>query len=255
MEERHRLELTLEPADIFLLFLDLDIVRNDVGELSVDASFLEVSLNVALQVLIEVLERRTGIQALSSPVLLGGLGMGQVGLVEVGDLLDLENTILSNSLDQQSTGSGLLNSHVDTGREAGLQVTVQVVIQLAVGGSHAVLSVRRDVTRRTALVDWLVLVIQLIGESGIVEVLLLTQVLKVRNGESDTDTKQSGQVPSFFQAAGPKQTYSSLPNFLVKITSCSPGTSLTYRAVSISAVLSVGRHYVIPPKGHSQADI
>lgn len=119
-----RRALTLEPANVFLLLLNLDIVRDHVGKLSVNTPLLEETLQESLQVLIQVLKRRTSVEALSSPVLLGSLGVGKVGLLEVGNLLDLEETVLGDCLDQKSAVAGLLDGDVDAGREAGLDITV-----------------------------------------------------------------------------------------------------------------------------------
>jgi hypothetical protein len=182
------IKLTLEPANVFLLLLDLNVVGNHVGELGVDASLLEVALEEGLQVLVKVLERRTSVEALSGPVLLGSLGVGEVGLGEVRHLLDLEETILGNGLDQERTVAGLFDGDVDTSRKAGLHITVQIV-HFAVSRSNAILGVLSNSTGGTAtLVSGLVaLEVHLIGESAVIEILLFAQVLKVgdREGESD----------------------------------------------------------------------
>lgn len=182
---------TLKPANVLLLLLNLDVVGDHVGKLSVDAPLVEVALEEGLQVLIEVLEGRTSVHALSGPVLLGSLSVGQVGLVEVGDLLNLEQAVLSNSLDQEGAVAGLLNGDVDTGREARLKVAVQF-ISLAVSGSDTVFGVLRDVAR-AALVDRLVATEVHLIESSVIEVLLLAQVLKVGDGEGEADPNSWGE--------------------------------------------------------------
>lgn len=183
--------LTLEPANVFLLLLNLDVVRDHVGELSVNTTLLKVTLQESLQVLIQVLEWRASVEALSSPVLLSSLGVGKVGLLEVRNLLDLEETVLRDGLDQKGTVAGLLDGDVDTGREAGLDVALQGV-HLTVGGSDAVLGMLRDVTR-AALVGSLVatLIVQLVTKS-VVELFLLGQVLEVGDGEGEADPVQGG---------------------------------------------------------------
>lgn len=224
---------TLEPANVLLLLLNLDVVGDHVGKLSVDAPLVEVALEEGLQVLIEVLEGRTSVHALSGPVLLGSLSVGQVGLVEVGDLLNLEQAVLSNSLDQEGAVAGLLNGDVDTGREARLKVAVQF-ISLAVSGSDTVFGVLRDVAR-AALVDGLVATEVHLIESSVIEVLLLAQVLKVGDGEGEADpnswVSREKEYHSKEKKICRKGSYSSLPNFFVRTTSCSPGTSLTYTPV------------------------
>lgn len=194
------MSLTLEPANVFLLLLDLDVVGDHVGKLCVNASLLEVTLEVALEVLIQVLEGRTSVEALSSPVLLSGLGVGQVGLREVRNFLNLEEAILSNGLDQESTVAGLLNGDVDTCREARFDVAVQL-IQLTVGGSDTVLGVLLRNAASAALVSGLVAIeVHLVSESAIVEVFLLAQVLEVGDGESETNPMMLTNVRAYNQA-------------------------------------------------------
>src|SRR5699024_7688096 len=81
----------------------------------------------------------------------------------------------------------LLDSHVDTRREARLHVTVQGV-NVTVGGSDTVLGVLGNVTAR-ALVDRLVsIVIHFVRKSSVIEIFLFAQVLEVGNGEGETDS-------------------------------------------------------------------
>ena len=178
--------LTVEPANVFLLLLDLDVIRNHVCEFCVDASLLKVALQESLQVLVQVLEWRASIEALSGPVLLGSLGVRKIGLRKVRDLLDLEETILCDRLDQNGTVSGLLDGHVNARREARLEVTVQGVI-FTIGGSDTVLSVLSNAA--AGLVSGLVttLILRLIAKGSVIEIVLFAQVLKVGNGESETD--------------------------------------------------------------------
>jgi hypothetical protein len=163
---------TLQPADVLLLLLDGDIVRNHSGKLGVDAAVLNVTVPEALEVLIKVLKGRAGVEALAIPVLLGGLGLGELGLGEVRDFLDLEHTVLDDGLDEESTVVGLLNGDVDTGREAGVGVVHFLVTLLAF------------------------LEIHLIGQRGVIEVFLLTDVLDVGDGEADADAERSNMLAS-----------------------------------------------------------
>jgi hypothetical protein len=180
--------LTLEPADIFLLLLNLDVVGDHVGKLGVDAALLKVTLKVRLQILIEVLEGRAGVQALAGPVLLSGNSMGKVGLGEEGNFFDLEKAILSEGLDEEGAVAGLLNGHIDARGEAGLEVTVNIV-KLAVSGGDAVLGVLCDVSA-TAGVDGLVtLEVEIVGEAGI-KVILFAQVLEVGDSKCKANPRR-----------------------------------------------------------------
>ena len=85
----------------------------------------------------------------------------------MGNLFDLEDTVLNDGLDQEGAVAGLLDGDVNAGGEAGL-------------GLFELLS---------SLV--LVLEVQLIAEGGIVEFVLLADVLDVGDGEADADAKRS----------------------------------------------------------------
>lgn len=130
----------------------------------------------------------------------------------MGDLLDLEDTVLDDSLDEQGTVVGLLNSDVNASREAGLGVLKVLGALLLV-----------------ALV--IVLVVQVIGQGGVIKVLLLTDVLDVGDGEADADAKRSDALAAIVEYKRKKirnrESYFSLPNFLERITSCSPSISFT----------------------------
>jgi hypothetical protein len=165
---------------VLLLLLDGDVVRNHVSELGIKAAVLEVAVPEALEVLVEVLEGRTSVEALASPVLLGSLGLSKLGLGEVGDLFDLEDTVLNDGLDEKSTVVGLLNSDVHAGREAGLGLLEFLsAILLA------------------ALV--IILVVQVISQAGVIELLLLTDVLDVGDGKTDTDARRSNVLASIIE--------------------------------------------------------
>lgn len=92
----------------------------------------------------------------------------------MGDLLDLEHTVLDNGLDQKGTVVGLLNGDGNTGREAGLRL-----LDVLLGGGLGILAAG------------LVLEVHLIGQGGVVKVLLFADVLDIGDGEADADSKQS----------------------------------------------------------------
>ena len=85
----------------------------------------------------------------------------------MGNLLDLEDTVLNDGLDQEGAVAGLLDGDVNAGGEAGLGL-LELLSTLV-----------------------LVLEVQLIAEGGIVEFVLLADVLDVGDGEADADAKRS----------------------------------------------------------------
>lgn len=148
---------------VLLLLLDRDVVRDHGSQLGIDATVLDVAVPETLEVLVEVLERRAGVEALAIPVLLSSLSLGKLSLGKVGDFLDLENAVLDDGLNEEGAFGGLLNSDVDASGEARLGVLEILIVLLDV------------------------LVIHIIAEGGLIEVFLFADVLDVGDGEADAD--------------------------------------------------------------------
>lgn len=181
--------LTLEPGNVFFLLLNLDIIRDHSSQFGIDASLLEIPVQERLQGFVQVPERRTRINALSSPVLLGSLGVGKVGLGEVREILDLEVAVLNDGLDQKGALAGFLDGDVDTGREVGF-VRFES-IHATIGRGETVLGVLGRSTVGVSLVDGSVAVEILIGQSVVIKhVLLFGQVPDVGDGEVKTDPER-----------------------------------------------------------------
>jgi hypothetical protein len=160
-------KLTIQPANVLLLLLERNVVGDHVLELKVQATLLEVAAPEGEELGVEVLSGGTCVEALAGPVLLSGLGVGDLSVLEVRDLLNLEVTVLNDGLDQESTAAGLLNGDVDAGGEG--------------RGKDLVLAL-----------SGLVLVVALVGESIIGELVhgVLGEVVDVGDGESDTDARE-----------------------------------------------------------------
>jgi hypothetical protein len=90
MENR---KLTLKPAGVFLLLLNGNIVRNDVGQLSIEATLLQITVKESLKLLIKVSISRATVKALAVPVLLSSLSLSKIGLVELRNLVDLKDAV------------------------------------------------------------------------------------------------------------------------------------------------------------------
>lgn len=163
-------KLTLQPPNVLLLLLEGNVVGDHVLELDVQTTLLEVTAPEGDQVRVEVLSRRTGVETLASPVLLSGVGVGDLRILEVGDLLDLKIAILNDGLDQQGTVLGLLDSDVDAGGECGRQ---DLVFTLGVAAFLA-----------------LALQVALVGKSFVGELVpgILGDVVNVGDGEGNADT-------------------------------------------------------------------
>ena len=114
------------------------VVRDEKGQAGVDATLLEVLLEQNLEVLVEVVEGRAGVQGASLPVLLGGFGVCKVGLGEVVKVLDDKVAVLGCRLNGECTLSSALNVNADAGREALVGLVELVVKLLAVSGGVAV---------------------------------------------------------------------------------------------------------------------
>lgn len=54
----------LQPAEVLLLLLDVDVLRNEDGEIGVNTPLVEVGLKKSLEVLVELREGRAGVHLL-----------------------------------------------------------------------------------------------------------------------------------------------------------------------------------------------
>jgi hypothetical protein len=126
----------------------VDVVGDEQSKACVDAALLEVLLEQDLEVLVEVVEGRAGVQRPPRPVLLGGLGVCELGVGEVVQVLDDEVAILCGGLDGECTLARALNADAGVRREALLALAVDLVVVLellAVGRGNAVLGGDADV--------------------------------------------------------------------------------------------------------------
>ena len=147
----------VQPPDVLLLLLVVNVVGDEESEASVDATLLKVLLKEDLEVLVEVVEGRACVQCPPCPVLLGGLGVSELGIGEVVEVLNQEVAILSGSFDGESTLAGALNADAGVSGEALLALTLTLVVileLLAVGGCNAILRRNANVAvLGVALVD------------------------------------------------------------------------------------------------------
>lgn len=159
----------LQPGNVLLLLLESNVVGDHILELNVETTLFEVAAPEGQELGVEVLSGRAGVEALASPVLLGSVSVGDLGILEVGDLLDLQVTVLDDSLDQESSLVGLLDGNVKAGGEG--------------RGEDLVLALN---------VAALVVVLGLVTKSVIVKVIhgVLGEIVNIGDGESNADTVQ-----------------------------------------------------------------
>lgn len=97
----------LQPSHVLLLLLVVNVVWDEESKLSVDSTLIQVALEEDLEVLVEVAEWWSGIDATALPVGLGGLGVGESGGLVVVDVVNHEHTVLGDSVNLESSGVGL----------------------------------------------------------------------------------------------------------------------------------------------------
>lgn len=102
----------LQPPDVLLLLLHVNVIRYEDSQGSVDTSLIQVSLQKHLQVLVEVAEWWADVQILSLMYLVGGLGVCVCSIGIVVYVVDDDHAILYDGLDGQSTLVGFLNDDV-----------------------------------------------------------------------------------------------------------------------------------------------
>src|SRR5690242_15860698 len=116
----------VQPPDVLLLLLVVDVVGDEKSKAGVDAALLEVLLEQDLEVLVKVVEGRAGVQRPPRPVLLGGLGVRKLGVGEVVQVLDDEVAVLSGGLDSERALARALNADAGMGGEALLALAVDL---------------------------------------------------------------------------------------------------------------------------------
>jgi hypothetical protein len=128
----------LQPANVLLLLLHIDVLRNEHSEIGVDTPLVEVVLKESLQVLVELGERRAGIHLLGGEGLVGDLGLREVGGGQMSDGLDLEGAAVGHKVDAECAGVLLARARdqdVDVGGESRVGVVlIEVSICVAVFG-------------------------------------------------------------------------------------------------------------------------
>ena len=192
----------VQPPNVFLLLLVVNIIGDEQGHTGVDAALFEVLLKQDLEVLVEVVERRAGVQGAPGPVLLRGRGIGEIGRREIPKVFDQEVAVLSGGIDGKSSLAGSLDTNVGMCGEALLlHILVVLVIELlTIGWSNAILGCDADVTvAGVALVDGTLCVctarlafannvVDLVVVHGrVIEILVRNIVVEVGRAEGDAD--------------------------------------------------------------------
>jgi hypothetical protein len=114
-----------QPLEVLLLLLDIDVIRNEHRETGIHASLLQIRLHQRLQLLVQLLERWTGVEVL----VCAAKQLFRVCYVvrEVGHAVDGEGGAVGYEVDAEGAGFALaLDEDVNVGWE-GLLVFVVVL--------------------------------------------------------------------------------------------------------------------------------
>lgn len=122
----HKLPHLLQPPQILLLLLHINILRNEHGQLGINAPLVQVVLQQRLQLFVELRELRAGVELLARGRRVGDLGFGDVGAGQVGDGLDAEFAAVGHEVDAQGAFVGARDEDVDVGGEGGLGVVLSL---------------------------------------------------------------------------------------------------------------------------------
>ena len=124
----------LEPSEVLLLLLDINIVGHKGGEGLVDAALLEEALHEDLEVLVEAAKGRAGVDV---GALLGGLGVvdaGDGGVLVEEHVVDDDVAVAGGGVDVEGAGrlAGLLDEDGEVDGGAGVLVEALLVALEAV---------------------------------------------------------------------------------------------------------------------------
>jgi hypothetical protein len=124
----------LQPAEVLLLLLHIDVLGNEDGEIGINTPLVEVGLEESLEVLVELREGRAGVHLLRGKGLVGDLGLRQVGGGQVSDGLDLECAAVGDEVDAEGASvllAGARDEDVDVGGECRLGVVLDIELALS----------------------------------------------------------------------------------------------------------------------------
>lgn len=102
-----------QPANILLLFLDIDVVGDEQCQGGVDAARVQILLEEALHLLIELLERRAGVDVVGRVAEQIGYRRSWSGLGKVSDAVDGEAAVIGDEVDAQCAFAGALDEDID----------------------------------------------------------------------------------------------------------------------------------------------
>ena len=127
----------VQPPSVLTLLLDVDVVGNKDGESLGDATLLEEALHEDLEVVIEAAEGRSRVDVGTLLGGLGGLDLGNLGVVVVEEVLDYNVAVLGGGINVESARglAGLLdnNGQVDGGGVLLLSFLIELLLELLVG--------------------------------------------------------------------------------------------------------------------------
>ena len=127
----------VQPPSVLTLLLDVDVVGNKDGESLGDATLLKEALHEDLEVVIEAAEGRSGVDVGTLLGGLGGLDLGNLGVVVVKEVLDYDVAVLGGGINVESARglAGLLdnNGQVDGGGVLLLSFLIELLLELLVG--------------------------------------------------------------------------------------------------------------------------
>jgi hypothetical protein len=169
-----------QPAHIFTLLFDVDVVGDEDGEGLVNAPFLEEALHNDLQVIVEATKWRARINVGAALSSLGRLDLCNGGILEIEEVLNDNIAVLGGGVDVEGASSlaGLLDEDGQVDGRGGLlvELLLGVLVQVLLGALARTL-----LTRAGQVLSQVLLIL----ESGILVVGVV--VGDIGDGEADSD--------------------------------------------------------------------
>lgn len=175
----------VQPADVLVLLLDINIVGHKDSQGLRNTTLLEEALHQHLEVIIQAAEGRARVHLSALLGLLGALGMSELGVLEIEDVLDEESAVTGGGVDVESglALSRLLddNGHADGG--GGTLVELIVLLHLLLCGSGARSTLGLNVGLIVVVLDEVIIKL-LVFESTII---VRVEIVNIGNREADSD--------------------------------------------------------------------
>lgn len=156
----------VQPSQVLLLLLDVHVVGHKESKGLSDAALLQVPLEENLQVLVQAAKGRAQVSVLGFVRDVSRAAEGELGIVEVVEVLHDNVTVLAGRLDVERALAVLLHDDVQPARHGRLTGAIEFIlaVELGVTALLAGRTIKLLITERRILVESLGVIVLEVGD-------------------------------------------------------------------------------------------